>query len=88
MKRALLILLLCVWGAGLAACAVHSDRWPGEGSSAATSHGLGCGSPLMTAVLVVALAFLPLRGPVTFRGALPRPQRRPYSFFQPPERSS
>lgn len=88
MKRALLILLLCVLGGGLAACVVHNERWPGEDSAAATSHGSGCGLPLATCALAAALAFLPLTGPVTLGGALTRPPRRPFSFFQPPERSS
>ena len=88
MKRAILILLLCVLGAGLAACVVHSDRWPGEDSAAATSHGSGCGLPLVTCAVVAVLAFLPLTGPLTLGGALQQPQRRPLSFFQPPERSS
>lgn len=88
MKRAMLIVLLCVLGAGLAACAAHSDRWPNEDSAAATSHGSGCGLPLVTCALAAALAFLPLTGPVTLGGALSRPPRRPFSFFQPPEGSS
>ena len=62
-KRTLMILLLCVLGAGLAACAVHSDRSLGADSAAATLHDFGCGGP-------------------------PGPERRPVSFFQPPEHSA
>lgn len=88
MKRALMIVLLCVLGAGLAACAVHNDRWLGDDSAAAASHGLGCGVPLMTGALAVALAFLPVTGSLVLpSGPLP-PGRRPVSFFQPPERSA
>jgi hypothetical protein len=88
MKRTLMILLLCVLGTGLAACAVHSDRWLGDDSAAATSHGFGCGGPLMLEALAVALAFLPLSRSLPFASGPQRPQRRPVSFFQPPERSA
>ena len=88
MKRTLMILLLCVLGSGLATCAVHSDRWLGDDSAAAASHGFGCGGPLMLEVLAVALAFLPLTRSLPVAGGPPRPQRRPVFFFQPPEHSA
>jgi len=88
MKRTLMILLLCVLGAGLAACAGHSDRSLGPDSAAATLDGFGCGGPLMVEAPAVALAFLPLTRSLAFAGGPPRPERRPVSFFQPPEHSA
>jgi len=88
MKRALMILMLCVLAAGVAACAVHSDRWLGDDSTAAASHGSGCGVPLMTGALAVALAFLPVTGSLVLPSGPVRPRRRPVSVFQPPERSA
>ena len=88
MKRTLMILLLCVLGAGLAACAVHSDRSLGADSAAATLHDFGCGGPLMVEALAVALAFLPLTRSLALAGGPPGPERRPVSFFQPPEHSA
>jgi len=88
MKRTLLILLLCVLGAGLAACAVHSDRSLGDDPAAGTLHGFGCGGPLMVEAPTVAPAFLPLTRSVALAGVPPGPERRPVSFFQPPEHSA
>lgn len=88
MKRALMILLLCVLAAGVTACVVHSDRWLGDDSTAAPSHGFGCGVPLVTGAFAAALAFLPLTESLALPGGPPRPRRRPFSFFQPPEHSA
>jgi hypothetical protein len=88
MKRTLIILLLCVLGAGLAACAVHSDRSLGADSAAAALDDFGCGGPLMVEAPAVALAFLPLTRGLALAGSPPSPERRPVSFFQPPEDSA
>jgi hypothetical protein len=88
MKRTLMILLLCVLGAGLAACAVHSDGSLGADSATAALHGFGCGGPLMVEAPAVALAFLPMTRGLALAGSPPSPERRPVSFFQPPEHSA
>ena len=80
-----MIVLLCVLGAGLAACAAHSDRWLGEESTAAVSDVLGCGLPLMTGSLAAALPLLPLMGRLAPQRGPRRPLRLPVYFFQPPE---
>jgi hypothetical protein len=88
MKQTLMILLLCVLGVGLAACAAHSDRALGADSAAATLDDFGCGGPLMVEAPAVALAFLPLTRGLALAGSPPSPERRPVSFFQPPEHSA
>jgi hypothetical protein len=88
MKRTLMILLLCVLGAGLAACAVHGDRSLGAESAAATLDDFGCGGPLMVEAAAIALAFLPLTRGLALAGRLSGPQRRPAPFLQPPEHSA
>ena len=85
MKRVVMSALLCVVMAGLVACAAHGDRWLGEESTAAVSHVLGCGVPLMTAAFAAALPFLPLMGRLAPQRDPRRPLRRPVFFFQPPE---
>ena len=85
MKRAVMIVLLCVLGAGLAACAVHSDRWLGDESTAPASHVLGCGLLLTTSSLAATVSFLPLMGSLAPPPGPRRPLRRPVFFFQPPE---
>ena len=77
MKRVLMIVLLCIVMGGLVACAAHGDRWLGEESSAAISHVLGCGVPLMTAAFAAALPFVPLMSGLAPQLDPPRPLRRP-----------
>lgn len=85
MKRVMGLVLLCVLGAGLVACAAHSDGWLGEEPTTAMSHVLGCGLLLMTGSLAAALPFLPLIGSLAPPRGPRRPLRRPVYFFQPPE---
>ena len=88
MKRAMMIVVLCVLGVALAACAAHSDHWLGEESTATLSHALGCGLPLMVGALAAALSFLPLMGRLAPQRGPRLLLRRPISFFQPPEHLS
>ena len=88
MKRVLMIVLLCIVMSGLVACAAHGDRRLGEESTAAISHVLGCGVPLMTAAFAAALPFVLLMSGLAPQLDPRRPLRRPVIFFQPPEHSS
>jgi hypothetical protein len=88
MNRVIVILLVSVLWVGLAACAAHGNLWFGADSTTQISHGLGCGVPLMTLTVALALSLVLLTGRWW---AQPRPQyllRLPVSFFQPPERSA
>lgn len=86
MKRAVMLLVLCLVGAGLAACAVHGGAPFGEESTTVASHGLGCGATLLVGGLATALSFLPLTGSLVSTAGPGRLLGRPVSFFQPPER--
>ncbi len=88
MKRAVMVVLLCMLAAGVFACATHSDRWLGEESTTAVSHVPGCGMTLMMAALAAVLPFLPLMGGLAPQHGPLRLLRRPISFFRPPEHLS
>lgn len=88
MKRGIVVLLVFVLVAGLAACAAHGDLWLGADSPAPTSHGLGCGVPLMTTALVAGLLSLLLTGSLTIPPGPERLLRLSLSVFQPPEHSA
>jgi hypothetical protein len=86
MKRAVMVLVLCVLAAGLVACTVHTDRLFGEDSTAAASHGLGCGFPLTIMTLAATLSIPLLSGRLPSLAGPLRVLGRPASLFQPPER--
>lgn len=86
MKRAVMLLVLCLVGVGLAACAVHGNTPFGEDSTTVAAHGLGCRVPLLVVALATALSFLPLTGSLVSPAGPERLLGQPVSFFQPPER--
>lgn len=79
-------MLVSVLGAGLIACAAHGELWLGADSATPIAHGLGCGVPLMTAILVTSVSLVPLTEQLAAPPRPERPLRLPVSFFQPPER--
>lgn len=76
MNRALLVLVLCIAGVGLAGCVLHADE---------PLHGSGCAVPVTLMAVPVALTVLPLVGRLVMPPALARVPIRSVSLFQPPE---
>lgn len=87
MKRFLVILFVCLVGAGAAGCALHPDGFLGDQSTAGGAHGQACAYSL-TATALAALPGLPLAERLVRPGPLSRLPSLAGSFFQPPERSA
>lgn len=87
MKRAAIVLLLCILAGAWAACAVHGNVLPGDGSATAASDGTGCGHPVVAVALTI-LPLLPSTGVLASDTKPSRPIWRPVPTFQPPEPSA
>lgn len=87
MKRAAIVLLLCVLAGAWVACAVHTNVVPGDDSATGVSDGTGCGHPVVAVALTI-LALLPLTGSLASDTRPSRRIWRPVSPFQPPEPSA
>ena len=71
MKRFLVILFVCLVGAGVAGCALHPDGLLGDQSTAGMAHGPACAYSL-TATAFAALPVLPFAERLVRPGRLSR----------------
>lgn len=87
MKRFLVILFVCLVGAGVAGCALDPGGLLGDESTAGGAHGQACAYSL-TATAFAALPVLPFAERLVRPSTLSRLPSLAGSVFTPPERSA